>query len=558
MIMPNKPKFSSTMRIDLTADAEEPMPAAGSTGDPLPGDHKPADQCEIVGSADFRELLQSVYDAAIITNTEGRVIRGNRRAEQFFNYDVSQFADLNITDLLAGSDASLMSTIRDSLKDDRFILIQAFCTRADKSVFPAEVSVNLLHISDRDYISFFIRDVTLRKEAEERLRTGHAAIQNSGNGIAVTDEDARILYCNPAMSVLLGIRADQEPPPQITAFLSNPRLAATIQKATAGGNTWSGEIEMLCPRETSLFVQASVAPNIDADGEVIGMVWSLLDISDQKRIHHELLEHNAQLAEDLNLANEFQLAFIQRDYPTFPPGIDQSSSALEFGHVYIPSGAVGGDFFEIFAVSMSRVGIFISDVMGHGVRSALIVATIRGLIEELGPFRYDPAAFLSHMNSDLCRIISHPGQTMFVTAFYMVLDLTTGDITYAGAGHPFPILLKTRQAAAFSLQDESVPIDPALGLFPSTAYQQNTARIEPDDAVLFFTDGIVEAENTDNESFDHSRLIESVCTNAALDVTGMLERLVQDVQLFSGRKRFDDDVCLVGMKLRHLLSKHEA
>lgn len=557
--MPDKSKFSSTMRIDLTTEVDESsevvanpatLPAAAPNGVTLAG------HCEIVGSADFRELLQSVYDAAIITNLDGLVIRGNQRAEQFFQYEVSQFANLQITDLLSGSDEGLMTTIRESLQQDRFILIQAYCTRADKTVFPAEVSVNMLRISDRDYVSFFIRDVTLRREAEERLRTGYAAIQNSGNGIAVTDAEATLQYSNPAMCGLLGITEDQTPPPQITSFLCDPRLGRTIRKTTAQGQAWSGELEMLCSDGSTMFVQASVAPNIDADGDVIGMVWSLLDISDQKRIQHELIEHNAQLAEDLNLANEFQLAFIQRDYPVFPPGVAADESALEFGHVYIPSGAVGGDFFEIFAVSMSRVGIFISDVMGHGVRSALIVATIRGLIEELGPFRYDPAAFLSHMNTDISRIVSHPGQTMFATAFYLVLDLTTGDISYASAGHPQPVLLTGAEASA--LQQTDGVVDPALGLFPSTEYHQQSAHMDPDDKIVFYTDGIVEAENADTESFDTARLEDSLCRHTDVDVTCMLEGLVGDVQAFSGRQRFDDDVCLVGMTLRRLLDKRDA
>jgi len=358
------------------------------------------------------------------------------------------------------------------------------------------------------------------------------------------------------MCALLGIVEGQKPPPQITSFLCDPRLGSTIRKTTSQGEPWSGELEMLCADGTTMFVQASVAPNIDAEGDVVGMVWSLLDISEQKRIHHELVEHNAQLAEDLNLANEFQLAFIQREYPVFPPGVDSSESALEFGHMYIPSGAVGGDFFEILAVSMSRVGIFISDVMGHGVRSALIVATIRGLIEELGPFRSDPAAFLSHMNTDLARIVSHPGLTMFATAFYLVLDLTTGEMAYASAGHPLPVLLK--QGAATALRHDVGTPDPALGLFPSTAYHQQTVRMEPDDAMVFYTDGIVEAENKDTDSFDTIRLGESLCRHAGLDVSAMLEALVNDVQAFAGVKRFDDDVCLVGMKLRRLLDKREA
>jgi len=557
----NKPKFSSTMRIDLTADAEdgyEPAPLTSLQASEIPSapsdSHTIADQCEIVGSADFRELLQSVYDAAIITSLDGKVIRGNRRAEQFFHYNVSRFADLYITDLLSGSDIALMSTIRDSLKDDRFILIQAYCTRADKSIFPAEISVNMLHLSEHDYVSFFIRDVTLRKEAEERLRTGHAALQNSGNGIAVTDENAALQYANPAMTALLGIEDGQEPIPQITAFLSNPALAAVIQETTARGENWSGEIEMLCADGTTMFVQASVAPNVDADGHVVGMVWSLLDVSDQKRIQQELIEYNTQLAEDLSLANEFQIAFMQRDYPAFPPGAGIADSALELGHVYIPSGAVGGDFFEIFAVSASQVGIFISDVMGHGVRSALIVATIRGLIEELGQFRDDPAAFLTHMNRDLTRIISHPGQTMFATAFYMVLDLTTGQMKYAGAGHPFPVLISADQQTANILPHDASDVDPALGLFSTLDYRQDSIKVAPGDMVIAFTDGLVEAENALSESFDCRGLSDSMRRHASHPVRRMLDGLVADAQDFSGSKRFDDDVCVVGMKLRRLLS----
>lgn len=557
--MSDKHKFSSTMRIDLTPDLDVQADRASASAAPSESamtDVVVSGQCEIVGSADFRALLQSVYDAAIITTLEGNVVRGNRRAEQFFLYDVSEFPNLSITDLLSGSDDSLMQTICESLKNDQFILIQAYCSRSDKSVFPAEVSVNMLRISEQDYISFFIRDVTLRRQAEERLRAGHAAIQNSGNGIAVTDEKATLKYSNPAMCKLLGVEEGQMPPPQITSFLCDPHLGSAIRKTTAQGQAWSGELEMLCADGMTMFVQASVAPNVDADGDVVGMVWSLLDISDQKRIQHELIEHNNQLAEDLNLANEFQLAFIQREYPAFPPGIEAADSALEFGHVYIPSGAVGGDFFEIFAVSMSRVGIFISDVMGHGVRSALIVATIRGLIEELGAIRYDPAAFMTQMNKDLSRIINHPGQTLFVTALYLVVDLVSGDIVYSSAGHPRPMLISS--GGATQLPNAENIIDPALGLFPSSEYHKQTHRVVAGDMMAFFTDGIVEAENAETICFDTSRLGDSLCRHSDQDVTTMLESLVHDVQLFSGRKHFADDVCLVGMKLRHLLDKRDA
>lgn len=558
--MTDKPKFSSTMRIDLTADMEDGYDVAISRDrqtqetnatSPSTSQHTIADHCEIVGSADFRELLQSVYDAAIITTLEGDVIRGNRRAEQFFQYDVSRFSDLHITDLLSGSDDDLMKTICESLKDDRFILIQAYCARADKTVFPAEISVNLLHLSGQDYVSFFIRDVTLRKEAEERLRTGHAALQNSGNGIAVTDEDAFITYCNPAMAKLLQITPGQKPAPRITASLCEPGLIKTINQTITDGQAWSGEVEMLRGDGSTFFAQASVAPNLDADGNVVGKVWSLLDVSDQKRIQQELIEHNTQLAEDLSLANEFQQAFIQRDYPSFPPEATLDQSALEFGHTYIPCGAVGGDFFEIFSISPHQAGVFISDVMGHGVRSALIVATLRGLIEELGIYLTEPAELLSHMNKDLSKIINHPGHTVFATAFYMVFDLSTGDVCYAGAGHPFPILCKSGGKDVAPLQHVVDDIDPALGLFPATEYRQHTLTIQPGDQLIAYTDGLSEVEDHSHAFFGAERLIDSIVQHSNLAVSDLLKNIVNDAKTFAAADHFDDDVCLVAMRYRH-------
>ena len=557
--MPRNPSFSSTMRIDLTPGTTPPPSSDQDVPQPPAQPPKPPRRVSTqgqIGGDDFQQLLQSVYDAAIITDIDGHIISGNERAVQFFQYEASQFAERHITDMISGSDELLMSTICESLQNDRFILIQAYCARADASVFPAEVSVNLIRLSNEDYLSFFIRDVTLRKEAEDRLRAGHAAIQNSGNGIAITDTEATLQYFNPAMTTLLGADShDQLVDANITSFLNDPNHGDSITTAVSQGLTWSGELEMICLNDTNLFVQASVAPNTNADGEIVGMVWSLLDISDQKRVQQELQDRNSQMEEDLSLAREFQQAFIQRDYPTFPPGVSPEESILGLGHIYLPSGAVGGDFFEIFAVSESRVGIFISDVMGHGVRSALVVATIRGLVEELGALRYDPAAFLSHMNRDLTRITRHHGHVTFATAFYMVLDLNTGDIVSASAGHPPPFVLRSASQEVDLLRPDEGKQGPALGLFASTVYEETKLQISAGDGLVLYTDGIFEAENPTNcESFEIDRVAALIEENIETDPTELLGTVVSGVQEFCGRKEFDDDVCLVAVSLRKLLT----
>ncbi len=558
--MANNPNFSSTMRIDLMPDDLESA-SPDSTNEPqsiesLQDDKQPdTDDLKMVGSSDFRALLQSIYDASIITNLDGYIIRSNERAVQFFKYSAEQFIGLHFTSLISGADEMLIDTICESLKNDRFILIQAFCVRTDGTLFPAEVSANLIKIADQDYLCLFIRDVTLRRESEDRLRTGHAAIQNSGNGIAITDMEATLEYYNPAMIQLLcANEGNQLDETNITSFLHDINIGDIIISSVANGQAWSGELEMICVNDETIFVQASVAPNTNADGNIIGMVWSLLDISKQKRVQQELQERNSQMEEDLSLAREFQQAFIQADYPIFPPEVNKEDSILEFGHAYLPSGAVGGDFFEIFAVSENKLGIFISDVMGHGVRSALVVATIRGLIEELGELRLDPKAFITHMNRDLTRIIKHHGHVTFATAFYMVLDLTTGKITYASAGHPAPFLLHSKSETVDMLPFEEGKLGPALGIFDSTVYESSTCQMEAGDGLMLYTDGIFEAENEETcECYEVERVAQTVQQNMKETPSDLVNILINKVHEFCDSDYFDDDVCLIGVRLKKML-----
>lgn len=559
--MAKNPKFSSTMRIDLAPERSEKPEAdikkrsLQPSAEALQHDQSVADDLKMVGSSDFRALLQSVYDASIITNLSGYIIHGNERAVQFFKYTEEQFNGIHFTSLVSGADEMLVDTICESLKNDRFILIQAFCVRSDGSLFPAEVSANLIKLSNKDYLCLFIRDVSLRKESEDRLRTGHAAIQNSGNGIAVTDMEATLEYYNPAMVALLGFeeetRLDEM---NITSFLHDINIGDEIVACVAQGQVWSGELEMIYMNDETIFVQASAAPNTNVDGKVVGIVWSLLDISKQKRVQQELQERNSQMEEDLSLAREFQQAFIRSDYPTFPPGVSAEESVLEFGHVYIPSGAVGGDFFEIFAVSENKVGIFMSDVMGHGVRSALVVATIRGLIEELGDLRLDPAAFMSHMNRDLTRIIKHHGHVTFASAFYMVLDLTNGNIVYTNAGHPAPFILKAKTETVDMLNADEGNLGPALGIFDSTVYKSTTRKMDAGDGLMLYTDGIFEAENEETcECYEIERVLQTLHENIKETPAALVNILINKVHEFCDSDYFDDDVCLIGIRLKKML-----
>ena len=144
-----------------------------------------------------------------------------------------------------------------------------------------------------------------------------------------------------------------------------------------------------------------------------------------RRSAAELRARNAQLQTDLNLAREIQEAFLPHTYPVFPVGIPAAQSALRFCHRYLPTTVLGGDFFDVFPVAENKVGLLISDVMGHGVRAALITAILRALAEELEAVAGNPGLFLTEINRRMLGILRQSRTPMFATACYFVVDTHT-------------------------------------------------------------------------------------------------------------------------------------
>lgn len=118
----------------------------------------------------YHELLQSIYDAVLIADWEGRILDGNVRAVEFLRYEVSELREKTIFDVIYGFDTAIFKKICNNLDSDQFTLIEeAYCRRKDYSLFPAEIATSKLHLGDEKHICFFVRDITRRKQDEELL-----------------------------------------------------------------------------------------------------------------------------------------------------------------------------------------------------------------------------------------------------------------------------------------------------------------------------------------------------------------------------------------------------
>jgi serine phosphatase RsbU (regulator of sigma subunit) len=264
--------------------------------------------------------------------------------------------------------------------------------------------------------------------------------------------------------------------------------------------------------------------------------------------HAEMSKRNAEMEADLSLAREIQQAFLPQQYVSFPRLALPLEGALQFHHRYQPTSTLGGDFTDILILSETRAGVFICDVMGHGVRSALVTAVARGLIEELLPTAVDPGRFLSQLNHSLMAILKRTRTPMFATAFFLVADVESGQMSFANAGHPSPLHLQREAGIAEALRGAAAGAGPALGVFDDFEYSTQQCPLAERDLIVLFTDGLVEVTRGDDE-YGEERLLDAVQRRQHLPATPLLDELLAEIRAFAGNRLFEDDVCLVGMEV---------
>ena len=289
--MTEKKRLSKTMRIDLMPDSMDQSAAPKGPVSRLtrmnwsPSRKTP----EYVARSRYQELLNSIYDATLITSVSGEIVDANNRAVDFLQYERADLLSKAIHQIVSGADESLIETVQENLKGERFTLIQAYCVRSDGSVFPAEIAVNRIHL-DEMCLCFFIRDITLRMQAEERLRLEHLALQVAGNGIVIADLDLTVQYANPAFVDMLGyVSPDALMAVNLGAmFLEHPLADELVDKVLQEERPWMAEMGMKRSDGTDVFAQVSATCYRDPDGEPLGIVFSFADITQHKRVEDEL------------------------------------------------------------------------------------------------------------------------------------------------------------------------------------------------------------------------------------------------------------------------------
>lgn len=411
-------------------------------------------------------------------------------------------------------------------------------------------------------------DITKQRQMEESLRTSeelyHSLVETIPQNIFRKDLKGRYTFANRQFLKTLGKTREEVIGKTIADFLP-PEVAAEREADDHRVMETKKPFEAIEQSKFSKepgYIQVVKMPIFDSEGRVTGLQGMFWDITAQKmaaerirkantelaRSRKELHTKNLELEDDLRMAREIQITMLPQQYPSFPRNAMPEESAFHFTHRYLPTGTVGGDFFTVSALSDEEASVFICDVAGHGVRSSLVTAMIRALLEELKPLAHEPGQYFTKLNRDLHAILKHAGTPMLTTGFYLVANWKTGVIRYANAGHPKPLLVRRDQKRVEPLANIGGKSQPALGLFEEAIYRTSEVKFSPGDLLMLFTDGLYEVQDESHELYSQSMLVTDVEKRAQLPASELFDALIERMQRFSADGKFSDDVCMVGME----------
>jgi sigma-B regulation protein RsbU (phosphoserine phosphatase) len=268
-----------------------------------------------------------------------------------------------------------------------------------------------------------------------------------------------------------------------------------------------------------------------------------------RRYAAELEERNRAIEAELKLGRSIQEAFLPAALVTFPSGCLGDAASLRFTCRFQAATNLSGDLFDVFELSETQAGVLICDVMGHGVSSALVSATLHGLVEELRRFAVDPAQFLGELNRGLHASLRKADGPIFATAFYLVMDVAAGQMSYASAGHPAPLLACPAKKSVAPLLGTK---GPALGLLEKASYTSRCRAMAAGDFLVLFTDGLYEIDGPLHEPYGRDRLPNAIRHRLKMPPPLLFDELLGSIRDFSFSHEFEDDVCLVGMEVVRL------
>lgn len=397
------------------------------------------------------------------------------------------------------------------------------------------------------------RGVARNRRSAELLRT---LVDTLPSGLLVVDHDGHVVIWNRSAQHITGIetvlvrgkRIDTLPnivrelldpsaaritlPDQQTEFRNIEKLIQHIQLEQGRRNTvvvFSDTTDLMRARidmEQSMLEMAETKDLMEEQAAQLAI--ALAEVDEKNAI---IEEQNQRMVHELEMAGELQKSLL--------PDIYQSFNGISFASKYISSIQIGGDLYDVVDQGPGLTGFLIADVSGHGVAAALVASMFKMSFHTHAANVASPKILFHMLNEEIKPILAED----YITAFYLIVDRDRNTITYSNAGHPYPLLYRRATGAVIELDTNGF----FIGMFDDGDYEEKTISIEEGDALLLYTDCIIETENENSEQFGRPRLIE-LFTSIMADKHGqdVIDTLERELRAFSATESLNDDfTCLI-------------
>jgi len=207
-----------------------------------------------------------------------------------------------------------------------------------------------------------------------------------------------------------------------------------------------------------------------------------------------------------------------------------------------PAKEVGGDLYNYFMIDDDHLAFTIGDVSDKGIPAALFMAMTNTLIKAISMSGLSPAEVLYKANNELCK---ENEQCMFVTLLFGILNIRTGEVEYANAGHNPFILMQGKKFADYRKMSPGM----VLAAFSDVIFVNERLVLNPNDTIFMYTDGVTEAMNSDHHLFGEERLLDSIRNTGSLPVPELIDETIKKVTLFVDGNEQSDDITVLALRV---------
>ncbi len=254
----------------------------------------------------------------------------------------------------------------------------------------------------------------------------------------------------------------------------------------------------------------------------------------KSQAEHTQLE---SLKTDLAVASEIQHAILPRIFPPFP----ENECEVDLAALMRAAKDVGGDFYDFFRIDKEHIGLVMADVSGKGIPAAIFMAVSRTLIRAIGLQGFSPEVCITKANDLLC---CESAESMFVTVFYAIYNIYTGELEYCNGGHNSPFILR----ADGRLEQMPMSTNCLVGVIEGCSYTKEKMKINVGDTLLMYTDGVNEAFNVNLEEYGEARMEKILSTLNGKTCREIIDGQLEDVKRFAEGAEQSDDITIMALK----------